>query len=88
MALNIKNEEVVKLVEEMPQRTGVSKTEAIRQALTEKRDRLTEEQERRVREMDRLLKEEVWPFVQPDALGHRMTKQEREEILGYGPNGV
>ena len=88
MALNIKNEEVVKLAEELAQRTGVSKTEVIRQALTEKRDRLTEEQQRRVQDMDKFLREEVWPFVHPDMLGRRLTKAEEEEILGIGPDGV
>jgi antitoxin VapB len=40
MALNIKHDEVERLVEEISSRTGESKTEAVRRALEERRDRL------------------------------------------------
>ena len=36
-----------------------------------------------------VLEEEVWPFMPPEELGKPpMTKAEREEILGYGRDGV
>lgn len=30
----------------------------------------------------------IWPKVLPEMLGKPITKEEREEILGYGPDGV
>jgi antitoxin VapB len=38
--------------------------------------------------LQRFLEEEVWPQLPPDVRGQPMTKAEREEILGYGPDGV
>lgn len=34
------------------------------------------------------LEREVWPTLPAYALGKRMTKEEEEEILGYGAEGV
>jgi antitoxin VapB len=31
---------------------------------------------------------EVWPNIPPELLGKTITKEEREEILGYGLDGV
>jgi antitoxin VapB len=37
----------------------------------------------------RLLQEEIWPSIPPELLGQPpMSKSERGEILGYGPDGV
>jgi antitoxin VapB len=47
-----------------------------------------QEAEDRVARWRRFLEEEVWPNISPDARGKRITKEEREEILGYGPDGV
>ena len=33
------------------------------------------------------LQEEVWPQLGSDVLRNKMTKQEREHILGIGPGG-
>ncbi len=90
MALNIKNREVERLVEEVVQLTGESKTEAIRKALAERRRRLRLERPERVRR-DRLaefLEREVWSRVPEDQQGRPPSKAEREGILGYGPEGA
>jgi antitoxin VapB len=90
MPLNIKNAAVEKLVMEVAAMTGESKTEAIRQALLERRDRLryrTGALDRRER-IRTFLEREVWPRVPKKQLGRKLTKQEREVILGYGPDGV
>lgn len=90
MALNIKNAAVEELAAEIARMTGESKTEAIRQALLERRDRLkyrfvsVDRSER----IQNFLEREVWPRVPKRLLGTKITKQEREEILGYGPDGV
>ena len=57
---------------------------------TERRDRAVAEADvdRREASLHRFLETEIWPLIPPDQLGKPITKQEREEILGYGPDGV
>jgi antitoxin VapB len=89
MALNIKDPETEELAAEIARLTGESKTAAVRTALRERRQRLRrrETPEQRRDRLQRLLEEEIWPLVPPDVLGVPITKAEREEILGYGPEG-
>lgn len=90
MAMNIKDPEAERLAAEVAALTGESKTAAVRNALRERRDRLTAEREveKRGEDFVRFLREEIWPHVPPEIRGKKMTKAEREEILGYGPDGV
>lgn len=90
MALNIKHTEVERLAAEVADLTGESKTEAVRQALLERRRRLRLEVPGGVRGEQILgfLQAEVWSRVPPDQLGSGPTKAEREAILGLGPEGV
>lgn len=90
MALNIKNPEVERLAEELASLTGESKTETVRRALVARREQLAHQVVRQSRGESFLsyLEEEVWPRVPRELLGKRMTRREREEILGYGPEGV
>jgi len=90
MSLNLKNAEVERLVEEVAAMTGESKTEAVRQALAERKERLSLFVVRRDRkeEVLRFLQTEVWPRIPPDLLGRGLSQEEQDEILGYGPNGV
>lgn len=90
MPLNIKNPEVERLVEEVAKVTGESKTEAVRRALEERRERLAFQVPPRDRraEVLRFLEREVWPRVPPELQGRGLSKEEQEEILGYGPEGV
>ena len=90
MPLNIKNRAVERLADEVARLTGESKTEAIRKAREERRAQLNfrlagQIHEERVR---RFLEHEVWPIVPKDQLGKRVTRDEEEAILGYGPEGV
>ena len=89
MALNIKNSEVERLAAEVSRLTGETKTEAIRRALDERRRRLTgvSREERRVRIL-RFLHKKVWPGIPKDELGRRLSPQEEDDVLGYGPGGV
>lgn len=90
MALNIKNDEVERLVEEVVAVTGETKTEAVRQALAERRARLrarVSAQGRRAR-IRAFLEREVWARVPEDQHGCAPSKEEREAILGYGEAGV
>lgn len=90
MALNIKNEEVERLATEVAHITGETKTEAIRRALAERRQRLSyriaagDRQQRALRFLER----EVWPRIPAGQLGRRLSRAEEEEILGYGPPGA
>lgn len=92
MALNIKNREVERLASEVAALTGETKTEAIRQALAERRLRLR--LRRRVpaagrrEHVLRFLEAEVWSKVPAAQVGHGPSKAEREQILGYGGEGV
>jgi len=90
MAMNIKNEKVERLVEELAQITGESKTAAILRALEERRDRIarTPSGRRRMAQALDFLEKEIWPNIPRELLGRRVTKRERERILGYGKGGV
>ncbi|MEZ0326283.1 MAG: type II toxin-antitoxin system VapB family antitoxin [Fimbriimonas sp.] len=90
MALNIKNHEVELLAREVSKMTGVSKTEAIRVALKEKREHLVSQASRAegLRRFQNYLQAEVWPHLAPGTFGKMPTKEEREALLGYGPEGV
>jgi antitoxin VapB len=90
MALNIKDPEAERLAAEIAAITGESKTRAVRIALKERKERLAVGVVRRDRAQDllRFLEEEIWPQVPRTALGRRVSRREREAILGYGPEGV
>jgi antitoxin VapB len=90
MALNIKNGQVEQLVNEIASLTGESKTEAVRRALLERKDRLSLRVVRRdaASTFRRFLEEEFWPLLPASELGRRLSKHEREKILGYGTEGA
>jgi antitoxin VapB len=89
MALNIKNHEVERLAAEVSDLAGESKTEAIRKALLERRERLgLASGGDRTGELMQWLRDEVWTRVPANQLGRRLSPEEEAEILGYGPDGV
>ncbi len=90
VAINIKNREVERLVSEVAELTGESKTEAVRKALAERKERLKLQvaSENRGARLRRFLEEELWPTVPADELGRTLTRAEEEAILGYGDEGV
>ena len=90
MALNIKNPEVERLASEIAKATGESKTEVIRKALLERKGRLASHvapEDKRAKLL-RFLERDVWPRVPRRVLGRRLSKKDRDDILGYGPRGV
>ena len=90
MALNIKNPEVEALADEVAQLAGETKTEAVRKALAERRDRLVfrDGNRRRGDRFLRYLSESIWPQVPAEELGRRLTREEEDEILGYDGSGA
>jgi antitoxin VapB len=91
VALNIKDKETEALVAKIASLTGESEAEAVRIAARERVERLELEAGRRKRspeEIRQWLETEVWPLVPKELRGKMISKAEREEILGYGPDGV
>ena len=88
MALNIKNAEVERLATELALLAGTSKTEAIRQALLERKERTAAlapggSREARLRQF---LEFRVWPAIPPEAR-RKWSREEEDAILGYGESG-
>lgn len=90
VALNIKNSEVERLAAAVAALANESKTEAIRRALEERRERLMLRLTKadRAERITAALRERIWPQIPSDVLGRPIPKEEREAILGYGPDGV
>ncbi len=89
MALNIKNDEVERLAREVADVMGETKTEAIRRALSERRDRVgTSVGEKPAARLSRYFEEELWPTIPEHERGRRLSRVEEDEILGYGQEGV
>ena len=90
MPLSIKNAEVEQLVDEVAQLTGETKTETVRRALRERRDRLALQAsaDNRAGRISRVLEQEIWPSIPEAVLGSTISRQEEERILGYGDEGV
>ena len=90
MGLNIKDPEAERLAAEVAKMTGESKTGAIRTALADRKERLAYRLGKpdRRKELLRVLEEEIWPSIPPSVLGKKISKKEKQRILGYGPDGV
>jgi len=89
MPLNIKNPEVERLAAEVARLAGESKTEAIRRALLERQRRLKgASTDRRRAAVIRFLERKVWPTLPAGERGRRLSREEEDAILGYGPGGV
>lgn len=89
MGLNIKNLEVERLATEVSMLTHETKTEAIRQALLERKARLQSHGNLRNKKipMSEYLKQHVWPLIPPGQQGRTLTREEEDNILGFGPDG-
>ncbi len=90
MGLNIKNPDVERLAAEVAAIMGETKTQAIKRALQERKDRLgfhVRNRDRKTRLM-RLLEREVWPSIPRPLVGKRLSRSEEDRLLGFGRNGV
>lgn len=85
MALNIKDPATEEMATELADRLGISKTAAIRHAL---QSQLALTEARSLNRLDaaiRVLETEIWPLTTGAA---KITKADREEILGYDSQGI
>lgn len=89
MGLNIKNAEVERLACEVAGLARETKTEAIRRALLERRARLQARAGRPAggQGLRDYLERNVWPMIPPAELGRVLSREEEDQILGYGPEG-
>lgn len=88
--MNIKNAEVERLATEVARMARETKTEAIRRALEERKNRLRLNVAHvgdRAAQIKAYLEREVWPHVPPEVRGKKITKSEEEKILGIGLDG-
>jgi antitoxin VapB len=90
MALNIKDPETERLAAEVAALASETKTRAVRVALFERKQRLIAQAAASgpAGRLRRFLADEAWPQVPAAVLGGELTTAQREEILGYGPEGV
>jgi antitoxin VapB len=77
MALNIKNVQVESLAAEVSELTGETKTEAIRRALEERKNRLSFQvvHENRAEELRSFLEREVWSVIRARSAGRRTASR-------------
>lgn len=89
MALNIKNTAVEKLAGEVAHLANETKTEAIRKALMERLVRLQARggQPAGRTSLREYLEQNVWPLMPASELDRVMSREEEDQILGYGPEG-
>lgn len=89
MGLNIKNVDVGRLAAEVANLAHETKTEAIRRALVERRARLQARAGKPGgrKSLREFMEQNVWPLMPPGELGRVMSREEEDQILGYGPEG-
>jgi len=89
MALNIKNIDVERLAGEVAKLAHETKTEAIRRALVERQARLRARTGRAAgrKSLREYLEQNVWPMIPSGELGRVTSREEEDQILGYGPEG-
>ena len=93
MALTLKDPETNRLAAEVAALAGETEDEAVRKALEERKKHLApwtapSDMADRVERFKKYLEEEFWPKLPDDVRGRGISKEEREELLGYGPEGV
>jgi antitoxin VapB len=89
MGLNIKNVDVERLAGEVAGLAHETKTEAIRRALLERRARLQARAGKpgHRKSLREYMERNVWPLIPSGQLGRVLSREEEDQILGYGPEG-
>ena len=79
--INLKSDRVATLLEQITQRTGETKIDAVTKALEERLQEL-EAKDRAARTLT-WLKTTVWPNLPETERGKAPSKEEQEELLGF-----
>lgn len=79
--INLKSERVAVLLEQITQRTGETKVDAVTRALEERLQELNAK-DRAVRTLT-WLRTTVWPNLPKTQQGRAPSKEEQEELLGF-----
>ena len=90
MAITIEDTEVETLASEVADLAHETKTEAIRQALLQRRVLLQTNgavKAARRQSLQEYLEKEIWPLMPASEFGRTLTREEEDDILGYGPEG-
>jgi antitoxin VapB len=83
MAFNVKDDEVIRLADELASRLHLpSRIDAIRHALRAQIEVTRSRSGSRTDELLDVLRTEIWPLLKDRSL---ITKAEREQALGYDP---
>ena len=93
MALKIEDPETETLAAEVARMTGGTEVEAVRESLRDRRDLLARRPGQRrpksEKEFLEFMESRIWSQIPDELLDQpSMTKAEKEEILGYGLEGV
>lgn len=82
---SIRSDEVAELLDEIVERTGESKVDAVRHALERRLGEL-QGHEKAGRTIE-WLRTSVWPSLPEGVRGHAPSKEEQEELLGFSADG-
>lgn len=90
MALNIKNPEVERLAAEVAELAHETKTEAIRKALLERKQRFSPimSPEMKKKRLMEFMEREIYPKTPKDLRGKKISQKRQDEILGYDEMGI
>jgi antitoxin VapB len=81
MALTLRNIQLDALAIEVAARTGESKTQAVRKALLERRERIhLLKGSTRKRDVGKFLATHIWPSIPPGMPGQELTRSEHEQL--------
>lgn len=82
---SIKSDEVAALLDELVERTGETRVQAVARALEERLSRQEADQD--VERAVAWLQHSVWNRLPPGVRGAAPSKEEQEELLGYPDDG-
>jgi antitoxin VapB len=85
---NIEDPQTEALAAEVAALANETQAQAILTALQEQKGRLLRARRRRADRITQFLENEAWPQIPDSVRGQPVSKAERGEILGYGPEGV
>ncbi|HEY0037818.1 MAG TPA: hypothetical protein VGB66_14075 [Longimicrobium sp.] len=80
MPITINDPELEQFIRELAEEKEVDDVEAIRALIVKHRD-----VKRKKAAVMEWLRNDVWPYIPPEHLGKPITREEKAQLLGYGP---